>query len=1126
MVKISRLTIQGFKSFGRRKAQLRFPPGLIVITGPNGGGKSTVVDAVRFALGELSAHNLRASRLSNLLHDSPSEKATSASVTLALENRSREIPVDSDEVIITRRLNMSGESEYMINGRQVSRNEMLTILSAANISPDGLNIVTQGSVVSVAEMDGSELRKVLEDVAGIAGYKKKRDEAQKELQIAEKNLEVANAGTSEVRNRLKQLALERNQLLRKTLLEKYINLLRTANISREIELQRRNLEEVDERINALTSEISEKSDLRQRISEKIEELRGKLAEITSLEAEKSETYSRLYEQLNTERMETTRLSAEISTIESNLKFSSAQKQTFMERAEQLREAASKIDSVLEELDKQIGRLQDELNQVSGELAEKNSQLDTLKKRLESEEDRMAAIIKDVSYLNISEDGRSILLEELERQLGDALNECGRLEESLKAVDSDMAASSAEYERLMERLKAIEDDIGQARIRNEEVSARLEVLAAKLGEVEQRLAEVKALRTNLELLMESGTEDNQGETYLRTLGEYLGGIDKASASLLGDWLNAVVVDEEMAALNLAAQAASYGLSVKIVPAKILSSLKPVRHGDTIYSAISGNVKIVKFDGLAGGVKNIVTEDGLYVDAYGRISVHAGEKNLRDVLNIHLERLRNLQKTVEEAYSQLEIKRRSIAGEKALLEKLLEEKASERSRVMDGLKKLEAGIETLKTRRADAEKMLERYRRRVEELTSQRRKISEDIGSLHPKLEELENVRQSVRRLRQEVSSLANMVGEISSRRNRISYELARLQNERERNISRKNSMMQQAESYLLDLSKFDEKNAGVEERLNELRQKLNTSQAKVGQLTEALKNIVEELRQLRISKQGLEQEIRGLEKELQMLGETISSLVKEEQSLRLERVRLETSLSAMNEKLTSLGLSLGDVKTGCPPLEFLTILEEESREIPVVNQLSPTQYESVIPNYKVRSSRIYELEMERQQILELIRSIDEEEAQAFNRTLKQVSEAFGYFFHQLTGGEGFLVLSNPEDPNRSEVEMMVRFPGKQIRSTAAVSGGEKSVAAISLILALQGMTPAQFYIFDEVDAHLDINHTTKLVNLLKTMSRERQIIVVTLKDAVAEKADELFGVYMVNGVSSIVKTRLEEVAVSG
>ncbi|MEM3921912.1 MAG: AAA family ATPase, partial [Nitrososphaerota archaeon] len=131
MVYIKRLTIQGFKSFGSRRISLELDKGFLVVTGPNGGGKSNVIDAIRFALGELSAHNLRVGKLAELIHDDPS--ISYARISITLDNSDRAIPLDSDEVTISRRIDRSGESEYTVNGRQVSRNELLTLLSMANI---------------------------------------------------------------------------------------------------------------------------------------------------------------------------------------------------------------------------------------------------------------------------------------------------------------------------------------------------------------------------------------------------------------------------------------------------------------------------------------------------------------------------------------------------------------------------------------------------------------------------------------------------------------------------------------------------------------------------------------------------------------------------------------------------------------------------------------------------------------------------------------------------------------------------------------------------------------------------------------------------------------------------------
>jgi chromosome segregation protein len=142
-------------------------------------------------------------------------------------------------------------------------------------------------------------------------------------------------------------------------------------------------------------------------------------------------------------------------------------------------------------------------------------------------------------------------------------------------------------------------------------------------------------------------------------------------------------------------------------------------------------------------------------------------------------------------------------------------------------------------------------------------------------------------------------------------------------------------------------------------------------------------------------------------------------------------------------------------------------------------------------------------------------------VKRVSESFGEYFRALTGGDAWLEFTDPGNPLESGIEMVVRFPGKAPRSARGVSGGEKSVSAVALILALQSLTPADFLVLDEVDAHLDANYSANLANLLKEMSKKVQIVVVSLKDIVAEKADLLIGVYSRNGASNVVTLKLGE-----
>ncbi|MDJ0271279.1 MAG: chromosome segregation SMC family protein [Candidatus Caldarchaeum sp.] len=1125
MVRIKSVAITGFKSFGNKRTVIKLPPGLVVITGPNGGGKSTVLDAVKFALGELSAHNLRVDRFSKLLHESSKGTDSQALVTLTLDNSDHSIPVDSEEVVISRRLYATGESEYMLNNRIVSRNELLTILSAANIKPDGLNLVTQGSVVGIAEMTSRELREVLEDAAGISGYKKRRDEAHKELEIAQKNIDIAKAATSEVRSRVKQLELERNQLLRKTLSEKILNSLKSLSLINEYNSHAQALKELDARAAELLNKLAEKQAEAEHVRARAAALKNEAEELERRRRELAAEVSKIDRAVLSLETEKSRKIAEKNSAENALKQLDLQRRSLETRVAKWRERQSQLKEEFEKKTQQVENLREQWAFKEAEYNESKKLLEELQKEVDEVENRYAAKVEELRFLKLSDDGKSLLLDNIQKQLTHRQHEKEEAEKKLAETRNILSEKNEQLTRLIESMEQLsqlhETQINTAKnIRRELENSREKI--ASIDKLIEKTRLLKAAGQQLLETLQTAVKEDRKSSGLRTVrevfGERLSGVHRA---VLGDWLNAVYVADAEAGLSLAREAAEKKIPLKIVADSLdLDSLvKALTHG--VGFRVVESVKQ-----LQPGDRDVATMDGVYVGDPAIISV-AGEMSEA----VAAERVNRSMERLEAVEAKLLNAREAFDREAKLAEKRLREteaemeetrrqlniKALEKTRLETELNNLSKSVENSVQRLNQLEEEVSRLVQEKEKLTQLLSDKTDEITALThlrqmvaEKKQALRRAEEDMRRKSQESSTTYRVYVNAERERDRILIEL--------RNIE---------ESLASSEKEFEQialRERELAEELEQLRVRIEELDQKIAEASEMKEKMDNELSQLTEALVEKSKEVKQLEQNLSILLNEVSALERENNNLAIERVRIETTLKSIGERLQSFGS--GEEAETSLPLELIPHLETEVAEIPVVNQLAAMQYDSIVENYRLRSTRINELEMERKRILDLIESINREEVDAFRRALERVSDSFSFYFNQLTGGEGFLKLENPDDPLNSGVEMLVKFVGKQTRSTVSISGGEKSVSAVALILALQDLTPAQFYIFDEIDAHLDVVYVKNLVNLLKKMSTKKQIIIITLKDIIAEQADALFGVYMVNESSQVVRTRLSEVVEAG
>ena len=1178
MVHIKKLELRGFKSFGPRKVTISLGKGYTVVSGPNGSGKSNVIDAIRFVLGEFSARSLRAARFSEVIFDGGqgNKKSESALVVIHLDNTDRRIPVDVGTVTVSRRVNRNGQSVYALNGRTISRSQLVDILSVGGIHPKGHNIIMQGTVTRLADLTSEDRRKIVEDLTGIAEYDVKKSDAQVQLNQAEFNLRVAAARIEEVEKRIAALERERNDTLRHNFLSNEIRRLRGLILSS-------NLEILESELADLQSNLRQKRELSETLRGTLEDLRRKREKVESDYRDFNENIAgKGAKQLFTIQENIGDINAQIAGLQSKMNNSKASLNALSEMRDKQSQQTFSLRARIEESQQRIVDLSDEHEKLDSSLKKKESEneeltdrLEDLRKTLTGSKDKLRTLDEEIKpvteKLNFLEkrlqgyELRSeILLENLDSMEGRYSSFSSILEnltqgiEQLQRLREDEKPTLAKLDSSLERStsgkQSLRKDLPQAEktaLNAKEILLEFETKKDLLDLVS---AEEKALSQIEEMAQAGALRGVLGriKNILKIDPEY----DRSIEAALSGWMKAIVVkDLEAAALCIGSLRRMRLGRIKLIPLKNIetssnievpridgvlglasSFVKTEERFSTIAQYLLGDTLIVVSEDLALELSSqgyrCVTQSGDLFEVDGRLEsgFFRSPVDLSSLLPSILA-IRSLRDNVG-ALEEILLQRRDsveILGEEE--SRILKERLRRLSNVQtlgNEIKAIQTYTAMVKNTLGSIEERLGMARTQRSEIESISHPLESDRKELSSQLDRLKKEREALTpefgdtKISELGAEKTVTLDEIASIKNQISFilgEISTLQSNLE------NSIVPELERSELSISSLDS-------QITELEETIRGANIAIGNLSEQLDELEKAKERLSASLSTIQEERRRFERMLDEIDDELSETNsryepanKESHEMELEMQKNESEYGHMVEDLRTLGFE-GRLETDEEDMKAINAaldqMRDELTKLGSVNYLAVDQYDQQKDAYKQLSLRRNEVEAEKISILNFMEEIEQKKRRAFMEAYSKINVGFKFFFSRLTGGgNGWLELENPEDPFSGGLDIYVQFPGKGARLVSGASGGEKSVAAVSFMFAIQDLSPAPFYVFDEVDAHLDIHNAERLANMLRENSAGTQFIVISLRDVVIDRAQKLFGVYVHNGVSRILSIKLQK-----
>ena len=1182
---LKRIETIGFKSFAD-KTVVEFEQGVTAVVGPNGSGKSNISDAIRWVLGEQSAKSLRGGKMEDIIFAGTSTRKplNFAEVTLVLDNSCGSLPIDYEEVSITRRVYRTGDSEYLINKQKVRLKDVVDLIMDTGIGHDSLSIISQDKVKAIVEARVEDRRVIIEEAAGVLKYKMRKKEATRKLESTSDNLSRVQDIIFELEDQVEPLRKQSEQA------EKYMVLKQECS---------------DSEISVLAYDIKTLNDQMERSKKERKDVEFEHVSINAKIAnderrrdtlkQNQQAQERQLEQLQADLVETSewiqKLQGQRDVLKERHKNASSNKEELAEQQAQLEsrletsqvelktaeEAMTKTKTLLETKQSQLQKVSEEYQHLEENL---KIQLDTTRDAYFEDVNRLASVKNQYIAINqqikrtettlerINEDEEKALLDRdaLVQEQETFKAQYGKFETSLKEKrdlyqqlykEHQQRLKQAEMEtnrhrhlthqldKMNNRLQWLEDAQKDFSGFNEGVKKILKAREqGQVSGIEGAVAELVTVPKELELAMDVvlgpvmqqivTTNDDSAKKAIDFLKKHHAGratflpLNVIKSRFLPlDVQNRIQGNQDV--VGVASQLVGYDQRYRQIVENILGNIivtKDLNVAKNLAKQLNYRYRIVTLEGDVINAGGAMT--GGAVKRQGS-SLLRQKNEIEDCqrqiqqLTDELEQSKVLQEEWAQTVkqSEKELQKVQLAGER------LKEKMSE-------VNQQKLAFEYREKSQNEREQLLRIERREHEaelkQLVEKNNQLAEDRLVLEQRIEE---AKATIETLEEQLEQQEELKSQLLQQMTELKVDVAKLETALHNECATFERLKGETEQVRTRLKELLDKIAESEQALLGNDDEVVQLEANLAEKKEKREGIIEQIQDQRVTLTKVSQELETLEREVRESHKVQQKMAESLNQLDVSIGKVDVEMDIMIKKLEEEYQMTFDHANENYPLKG-SIEEIKSRIRSIKGQIAALgeinvgaiqEYQRVKERYDFLTTQRDDLIEAKATLEETINEMDQEMTVKFKETFDLVREQYMEIFKKLFGGgSADLVLTDPHDLLHTGVEIIAQPPGTKLKTSNLLSGGQKALTSIALLFAILKVRTVPFCVLDEVEAALDEANVARYANYLKAFSNETQFIVITHRKGTMEKADVLYGVTMQErGVTKLVSVRMDNVS---